>query len=175
MDKKIKASKGALGKLSATKFQASTLRNFPFYEEGKVPQYQKYHADVSYLDELALIWGKRWGAQGIGQLREVAMVRPTEVEVRKLYEEDSAFFVFNGTTPDLHLMQEQHLNLARTYGEARHQGALLLMVGGDPTFGLRAHEAQHFGGRWLRHQWRRHYRARPRPIGAADRVTSRNS
>ena len=94
---------------------ANALRSFPFYEEGKVPQYQKYHAKVSYLDELELIWGKRWGAQGIGRLREVAMVRPTETEVKKLYEEDSAFFVFNGTTPDLRLMQEQHLNLARTY------------------------------------------------------------
>jgi N-dimethylarginine dimethylaminohydrolase len=94
---------------------ASLLRRFPFYEVGRVPQYHKYHAKVSYLDELELIWGKRWGAQGIGRLREVAMVRPTEAEVRKLYEEDSAFFVFNGTTPDLQLMQEQHLNLARIY------------------------------------------------------------
>ena len=94
---------------------ASLLRRFPFYEVGKVPQYHKYHAKVSYLDELELIWGKRWGAQGIGRLREVAMVRPTESEVRKLYEEDSAFFVFNGTTPDLQLMQEQHLDLAHIY------------------------------------------------------------
>ena len=94
---------------------SSKLHNFPFYEEGKVPQYHKYHSNISYLDELELIWGKRWGAQGIGRLREVAMVRPTETEVRKLYEQDSAFFVFNGTTPDLRLMQEQHLNLARTY------------------------------------------------------------
>ena len=99
----------------AQKSDANALRSFPFYEEGKVLQYQKYHAKVSYLDELELIWGKRWGAQGIGRLREVAMVRPTETEVKKLYEEDSAFFVFNGTTPDLRLMQEQHLNLARTY------------------------------------------------------------
>jgi hypothetical protein len=94
---------------------SSKLHGFPFYEEGKVPQYHKYHANISYLDELELIWGKRWGAQGIGRLREVAMVRPTEAEVRKLYEQDSAFFVFNGTTPDLPLMQEQHLTLARTY------------------------------------------------------------
>ena len=77
------------------------MRNFPFYEEGKVPQYQRYHAEVSFLDELPLIWGKRWGAQGIGRLREVAMVKPTETEVRKLYEEASAYFVFNGITPDL--------------------------------------------------------------------------
>jgi N-dimethylarginine dimethylaminohydrolase len=91
------------------------LKQFPFYVEGQVPQYHKYHAGVSFLDEIELIWGKRWGAQGIGRLREVAMVRPTETEVRKLYEEDSAFFVFNGTTPNLNLMQEQHLNLAKVY------------------------------------------------------------
>ena len=95
--------------------KADDLERFPFYEEGKVPQYHKYHAGVSFLDEIELIWGKRWGAQGIGRLREVAMVRPTETEVRKLYEKDSAFFVFNGTTPDLTLMQEQHLNLAKVY------------------------------------------------------------
>jgi N-dimethylarginine dimethylaminohydrolase len=92
-----------------------TLEQFPFYEEGKVPQYHRYHDEVSYLDELEQIWGKPWGAQGIGRLREVAMVKPTETEVKKLYEQDSAFFVFNGITPDLELMQEQHLNLAKTY------------------------------------------------------------
>ncbi len=92
-----------------------SLRQFPFYEEGKVPQYHRYHAEVSYLDELERIWGKPWGAQGIGRLREVAMVKPTETEVKELYEQDSSFFVFNGITPDLELMQEQHLDLARTY------------------------------------------------------------
>ena len=72
---------------------ASLAATFPFYEEGKVPQYQRYHAEVSYLDELPLIWGKRWGAQGIGRLREVAMVKPTLTEVRKLYEQ-ARIFVF---------------------------------------------------------------------------------
>ena len=38
----------------AEKSDANALRSFPFYEEGKVPQYQKYHAKVSYLDELEL-------------------------------------------------------------------------------------------------------------------------
>lgn len=95
--------------------QASLAATFPFYEEGKVPQYHRYHAEVSYLDELPLIWGKPWGAQGIGRLREVAMVKPTLTEVRKLYEQDSAYFVFNGVTPDLELMQAQHLSLAKLY------------------------------------------------------------
>ena len=91
------------------------LEDFPYYEPGKVPQYQRYHAEVSYLDELELIWGKRWGAQGIGRLREVAMVQPTESEVKTLYEQDSAFFVFNGETPDLDLMRIQHRALADLY------------------------------------------------------------
>ena len=92
-----------------------SLEDFPYYEKGKVPQYQRYHAEVSYLDELERIWGKRWGAQGIGRLREVAMVRPTETEVKTLYEEDPAFFVFNGVTPDLDLMCAQHRALADLY------------------------------------------------------------
>lgn len=92
-----------------------SLRDFPYYEAGKVPQYHRYHQEISYLDELERIWGKRWGAQGIGRLREVAMVKPTETEVLELYEQDSAFFVFNGVTPDLELMREQHAGLMRLY------------------------------------------------------------
>ena len=94
---------------------ADAYKDFPYYEEGKVPQYHRYHAEVSYLDELERIWGKKWGAQGIGRLREVAMIKPTETEVLDLYEQDSSFFVFDGTTPDLALMQDQHAGLVRTY------------------------------------------------------------
>lgn len=95
--------------------EEGSLSVFPYYEKGKVPQYHRYHAEVDFLDELELIWGRRWGAQGIGRLQEVAMIRPTETEVKKLYEEDPAFFVFDGNTPNLELMQKQHLNLAKTY------------------------------------------------------------
>ena len=94
---------------------ADAFKDFPFYKQGAVPQYHRYHAEVSYLDELERVWGKKWGAQGIGQLREVAMVKPTESEVLQLYEQDSAFFVFNGITPNLELMREQHHNLGRLY------------------------------------------------------------
>ena len=103
------------GNRGAPDLPDDALANFPYYEEGKVPQYHKYHAEVSYLDEIELIWGKKWGAQGIGRLREVAMVKPTETEVKKLYEQASSFFVFNGITPDLDLMQAQHYALAETY------------------------------------------------------------
>lgn len=97
---------------------ASTLHSFPFYEEGKVPQYHKYHAKVSYLDELELIWGKRWGAQGIGRLHEVAMVRPTETEVRKLYEEDFGLLRLQrhdtGPAPDAGAAPQSGAHLRKT-------------------------------------------------------------
>jgi N-dimethylarginine dimethylaminohydrolase len=80
-----------------------------------VPQYASYHEEVDFLDELEAIWGRRWGAQGIGQLRLVAMSTPTQVETLELYDEDPAFFVYDGVLPDLERMREQHAGLAETY------------------------------------------------------------
>ena len=91
------------------------LTDFPFYEPNKPPQYYKYHSEVSFLDELEKIWGKRWGAQGIGKLREVVVVKPTEVEVDPLYDQDPAYFLFNGRKPDLELMQKQHDGMVSVY------------------------------------------------------------
>ena len=67
----------------------------------------------AYLDELERIWGKPWGAQGIGRLREVAMVRPTETEVMKLYEQDSSFFVFDGNMG--HVPQDNTLRVDQAF------------------------------------------------------------
>jgi N-dimethylarginine dimethylaminohydrolase len=91
------------------------LTAFPGYRAGSVPQYATYHEEVDFLDELEAVWGKRWGAQGIGRLREVAMSPPTEVEALELYGEDPAFFVYGGELPELGLMREQHAALAETY------------------------------------------------------------
>jgi N-dimethylarginine dimethylaminohydrolase len=91
------------------------LTAFPGYRAGSVPQYATYHEGVDFLDELEAVWGKRWGAQGIGRLREVAMSPPTEVEALELYDEDPAFFVYGGELPELGLMREQHAALAETY------------------------------------------------------------
>lgn len=66
--------------------------DYPAYEPNKPPQWYKYHKEVGYMDELEKIWGKKWGAQGIGKLREVALVRPTEIEVLPLYDKDPNFF-----------------------------------------------------------------------------------
>ncbi|MFZ0042114.1 MAG: arginine deiminase family protein [Solirubrobacteraceae bacterium] len=80
-----------------------------------MPQYARYHEEVDFLDELEAIWGRRWGAQGIGQLRVVAMSTPTQVETLELYNEDPAFFVYDGVLPDLERMREQHAGLAEAY------------------------------------------------------------
>jgi N-dimethylarginine dimethylaminohydrolase len=95
----------------------SSSISFPFYEKGKPPRYYEYHSQVDFLDELEIIWGKRWGAQGIGRLKEVAVIRPTELEVDPIFQKDPPFFNFNGTTPDLARMQEQHDGMAATYKE----------------------------------------------------------
>lgn len=91
------------------------LEAFPAYKQGCVPQYSGYHEEVDFLDELEAIWGRPWGAQGIGQLRTVAMSTPTEVETLELYDDDPAFFVYDGVLPDLERMRAQHAGLADTY------------------------------------------------------------
>lgn len=93
------------------------LQRFPGYLPGSVPQYADYHAEVDFLDEIEAIWGRRWGAQGIGRLREVAMSPPTEVETLPLYDEDPAFFVYGGRLPELGKMREEHAALREKYEE----------------------------------------------------------
>ena len=91
------------------------LTRFPGSLPGAVPQYAPYHNDVDFLDEIEAIWGQRWGAQGIGRLRQVAMSPPTEVETLPLYDQDPAFFVYGGDLPDLVKMREQHAGLMEAY------------------------------------------------------------
>jgi len=93
------------------------LSAFPFYEKNRPPRYYEYHSEVDYLDEIERIWGKKWGAQGIGRLREVAVVRPTEAEVDPLFEKDPTFFNFDGNSPSLDKMQKQHEEMVRVYRE----------------------------------------------------------
>lgn len=91
------------------------LTHFPGYLPGAVPQYAQYHSDVDFVDEIEAIWGQRWGAQGIGRLRQVAMSPPTEVETLPLYDQDPAFFVYGGDLPDLGKMRDQHAGLMEAY------------------------------------------------------------
>ncbi|MDG6997476.1 MAG: hypothetical protein JRN52_16300, partial [Nitrososphaerota archaeon] len=87
-----------------------------YLREEKPPRYYKYHSEVDYIDEIKKIWEKKWGAQGIGRLREVAVVTPTE-EVDPLFQKDPTFFNFDGNAPSLSKMQEQHEGMVEIYKE----------------------------------------------------------
>ncbi len=66
------------------------FEDIPFYEKGKPPRVDLWDK-VDYLDEYERIWGKKWGAPGIGKLREVALVRPTEYEIHPFFLQDPTY------------------------------------------------------------------------------------
>ncbi|MDO8310054.1 MAG: arginine deiminase family protein [Actinomycetota bacterium] len=87
----------------------------PGFRHGSPPQYLGYHEEVDFLDEIEAVWGQKWGAQGIGRLRQVAMSPPTEVEVLPEYDTERAFFLYGGDLPNLEVMREQHAGLMDAY------------------------------------------------------------
>lgn len=86
------------------------LEDYPGYEPGKPPRVDKIH-EIDYMDELEKIWGKKWGYQGIGRLREVAMCRPTEDEINPIFARDPNFFLMWYGFPNLDAWQRDHDNL----------------------------------------------------------------
>ena len=88
------------------------LENYPDYEPGKPPRFERL-AEISHLDEVERITGQKWGEQGSGRLREVALVRPTEYELNPFFLNNPEFFVMRyymltGRKPDIQKMQEEH-------------------------------------------------------------------
>ena len=74
------------------------LENYPDYEPGKPPRTERL-AGIHFLDEVERIWGQRWGGdQGIGRLREVALIRPHEQEANLLWQKDPNFFLLRQST-----------------------------------------------------------------------------
>lgn len=76
------------------KIEDYPLENYPDYEPGKPPRVEKLW-DIDFLDEVERITGSKWGGnQGIGKLREVVLMKPTEHEVNPLWSKDPPFFWF---------------------------------------------------------------------------------
>jgi len=97
------------------------LENYPDYEPGKPPQFLKLAA-ISHLDEEERIWGRKWGEQGIGKLKDVALVKPTEYEFNPLWQRDPMFFmlrhsVMTGTKTNIETLTEQHEQYAKILKE----------------------------------------------------------
>ncbi len=95
------------------------LRNYPDYVPGKPPQTEVLHG-IGYLDEMERIWGKKWGCQGIGRLREVGLSRPMEIESNPLWAKDPKFFLLRQGLMDskaFEALVEQHEAYAKILQE----------------------------------------------------------
>jgi len=67
------------------------LEQTPWFEAGKPLRNWMLH-ETDFYDEVEQIWGRRWGAEGIGTLREVLVSRPTENETRPEYAQEWQYY-----------------------------------------------------------------------------------
>jgi len=106
MDKSTRALLAMLGNFS--------LKNYPDYEPGKPPRLVNLHR-YTYLDEYEKIWGRRWGAMGIGRLRTVGLIKPDpEWEAHSFWQSDPDFFLLRyQRTLDPDLMLRAHEEYAK--------------------------------------------------------------
>src|SRR5213593_3838043 len=79
-------------KADERRIEGYAITDYPDYVPQKPPDVYKLRR-FSYLDEYEKTWGRPWGAPGIGRLREVGLVRPTEHEGNKLWMQDPNFFL----------------------------------------------------------------------------------
>lgn len=79
------------------KLEDFPLERYPDYRPGLPPDWRAL-ASKSFLDECAYIWGKRWGSMGIGKLREVALIKPTDLEGNPLWGKAPEFFLLRYKT-----------------------------------------------------------------------------
>ena len=84
------------------------ITQYPDYRKGMPPDVYKL-GKFSYLDEYEKIWGRPWGAQGIGKLREVGLVAPSSYEGHPLWQQDPNFFLLRYRSQiDVELLVQNH-------------------------------------------------------------------
>jgi N-dimethylarginine dimethylaminohydrolase len=83
------------------------LAQTPWFEEGKPLRNYMLH-ETDFYDEVEQIWGRPWGAEGIGKLREVLVSRPTENEIRPEYAKEWQYYYSSAAgNADLGKLQAQ--------------------------------------------------------------------
>lgn len=95
-----------------------SIEDYPGYVPGKPPQLDEVHK-IGYLEELERIWGKRWGSQGIGRLREVALLKANpEYEGHPFFLEHPDFFMLRyNRRPNFDLLVEHQMAYAEVLEE----------------------------------------------------------
>lgn len=87
--------------------ELALLETLPWFEPGKPLRNFMLH-ETDFYDEVEQIWGRRWGAEGIGTLREVLVSRPTENEVRDEYAREWQYYYSSAAgNADLGRLQAQ--------------------------------------------------------------------
>jgi N-dimethylarginine dimethylaminohydrolase len=93
---------------AATHDEPAVLETLPWFEPGKPLRNWMLH-ETDFYDEVEQIWGRRWGAEGIGTLREVLVSRPTENETRPEYAREWQYYYSSRAgNADLGRLQAQY-------------------------------------------------------------------
>ena len=111
------------------------LKTDPTFEPGHLAKTWMIHDEISFEDELEGEWGKRWGSQGIGPLREVMLNPPTENDVRSVFYDDKLGYSqqWDPERPDLDLWLKQYETMKKNYQDA---GVLVHeLIFPEPTYG----------------------------------------
>jgi N-dimethylarginine dimethylaminohydrolase len=88
--------------------ELAVVEELPWFESGKPLRNWMLH-ETDFYDEVEQIWGKRWGAEGIGTLREVLVSRPTENETRAEYAQEWQYYYSSAAgNADLGKLQYQY-------------------------------------------------------------------
>jgi N-dimethylarginine dimethylaminohydrolase len=99
------------------------LKSYPDYRPGQPPDLLKI-AGTSYLDEFESVWGRQWGAMGIGRLREVGLCRPLSWETEEFFTQDPNFFLLRHTgelsIDDMVRSHEQYAEILTKHGVTIH-------------------------------------------------------
>ena len=87
--------------------ERALLEETPWFEPGRPLRNYMLH-ETDFYDEVEQIWGARWGAEGIGKLREVLVSRPTENEIRPEYADEWQYYYSSAAgNADLGKLQAQ--------------------------------------------------------------------
>ena len=92
----------------------------PTFQEGLPPKAWLFHDEISYEQELEPLWGKKWGNQGVGKLREVMMTPPPENEARDIFYGDTDAYMeqWKPEKPDLDVWHKQYEIMLKNYRDA---------------------------------------------------------
>ncbi|MHB1909292.1 MAG: dimethylarginine dimethylaminohydrolase family protein [Nitrososphaerales archaeon] len=83
------------------------LKNLPWFQKG-APLHNWMLHETDFYDEVEKVWGRKWGAEGIGRLREVLVSRPTENETREEYAKEWQYYYSSSAgNANLAKLQEQ--------------------------------------------------------------------